>query len=152
MPLSGIGSSMTLGAGTVVRAVSWSMHEMMRWSVGVFKYLSLSDGCHRRTDHCVDARKFAQVVSGHRQTGGPKRPGRQAPRRPPGVRGRDQRLYGGHRPGGDGVGDARLRRPLLRGPRFGGGGRESVEHHPEVVAAYTVAGEASAILHVRAED
>jgi len=30
--------------------------------------------------------------------------------------------------------------------------RESVEHHPEVVAAYTVAGEASAILHVRAED
>jgi DNA-binding Lrp family transcriptional regulator len=30
--------------------------------------------------------------------------------------------------------------------------RDSVEHHPEVVAAYTVAGEASAILHVRAED
>jgi DNA-binding Lrp family transcriptional regulator len=30
--------------------------------------------------------------------------------------------------------------------------REAVEHHPEVVAAYTVAGEASAILHVRAED
>ncbi len=30
--------------------------------------------------------------------------------------------------------------------------RGAVEHHPEVVAAYTVAGEASAILHVRAED
>jgi DNA-binding Lrp family transcriptional regulator len=30
--------------------------------------------------------------------------------------------------------------------------RAAVEHHPEVVAAYTVAGEASAILHVRAED
>jgi DNA-binding Lrp family transcriptional regulator len=30
--------------------------------------------------------------------------------------------------------------------------RAAVEDHPEVVAAYTVAGEASAILHVRAED
>src|SRR3712207_2353554 len=30
--------------------------------------------------------------------------------------------------------------------------REAVEHHPEVEAAYTVAGEASAILHVRARD
>jgi len=30
--------------------------------------------------------------------------------------------------------------------------RAAVDHHPEVVAAYTVAGEASAILHVRAED
>src|SRR5438067_509130 len=30
--------------------------------------------------------------------------------------------------------------------------RAAVEAHPEVVAAYTVAGEASAILHVRAED
>jgi DNA-binding Lrp family transcriptional regulator len=30
--------------------------------------------------------------------------------------------------------------------------REAVEHHPEVAAAYTMAGEASAILHVRAED
>jgi DNA-binding Lrp family transcriptional regulator len=30
--------------------------------------------------------------------------------------------------------------------------RSAVEHHPEVAAAYTVAGEASAILHVRAED
>ena len=30
--------------------------------------------------------------------------------------------------------------------------RHAVEHHPEVVAAYTVAGEASAVLHVRAED
>src|SRR4051812_20392094 len=30
--------------------------------------------------------------------------------------------------------------------------RDAVEHHPEVAAAYTVAGEASAILHVRAED
>src|SRR3954449_5610429 len=30
--------------------------------------------------------------------------------------------------------------------------RTAVEGHPEVVAAYTVAGEASAILHVRAED
>ena len=29
--------------------------------------------------------------------------------------------------------------------------REAVEHHPEVVAAYTVAGDASAILLVRAE-
>ena len=28
--------------------------------------------------------------------------------------------------------------------------REAVEHHPEVAAAYTVAGEASAMLHVRA--
>lgn len=28
----------------------------------------------------------------------------------------------------------------------------AVEHHPEVAAAYTVAGEASAILHVRARD
>jgi DNA-binding Lrp family transcriptional regulator len=27
-----------------------------------------------------------------------------------------------------------------------------VDRHPEVVAAYTVAGEASAMLHVRAED
>jgi DNA-binding Lrp family transcriptional regulator len=30
--------------------------------------------------------------------------------------------------------------------------RAAVERHPEVVAAYTVAGEASAMLHVRAED
>jgi DNA-binding Lrp family transcriptional regulator len=30
--------------------------------------------------------------------------------------------------------------------------RAAVEDHPEVVAAYTVAGEASAVLHVRAED
>jgi DNA-binding Lrp family transcriptional regulator len=30
--------------------------------------------------------------------------------------------------------------------------RAAVESHPEVVAAYTVAGEASAVLHVRAED
>jgi DNA-binding Lrp family transcriptional regulator len=30
--------------------------------------------------------------------------------------------------------------------------RAAVERHPEVVAAYTVAGEASAILHVRAAD
>jgi DNA-binding Lrp family transcriptional regulator len=30
--------------------------------------------------------------------------------------------------------------------------RAAVDKHPEVVAAYTVAGEASAILHVRAED
>jgi DNA-binding Lrp family transcriptional regulator len=30
--------------------------------------------------------------------------------------------------------------------------RAAVEQHPEVVAAYTVAGEASAVLHVRAED
>ena len=30
--------------------------------------------------------------------------------------------------------------------------RRAVEGHPEVVAAYTVAGEASAVLHVRAED
>ena len=30
--------------------------------------------------------------------------------------------------------------------------RAAVEAHPEVVAAYTVAGEASAVLHVRAED
>lgn len=30
--------------------------------------------------------------------------------------------------------------------------RAAVDRHPEVVAAYTVAGEASAVLHVRAED
>ena len=30
--------------------------------------------------------------------------------------------------------------------------RAAVEHHPEVAAAYTVAGEASAVLHVRARD
>ena len=30
--------------------------------------------------------------------------------------------------------------------------REAVERHPEVAAAYTVAGEASAMLHVRARD
>ena len=30
--------------------------------------------------------------------------------------------------------------------------RDAVEHHPEVEAAYTVAGEASAMLHVRARD
>jgi DNA-binding Lrp family transcriptional regulator len=30
--------------------------------------------------------------------------------------------------------------------------RDAVEHHPEVEAAYTVAGEASAIMHVRARD
>jgi DNA-binding Lrp family transcriptional regulator len=30
--------------------------------------------------------------------------------------------------------------------------KAAVSHHPEVVAAYTVAGEASAILHVRARD
>lgn len=30
--------------------------------------------------------------------------------------------------------------------------REAVERHPEVAAAYTVAGEASAIVHVRARD
>jgi DNA-binding Lrp family transcriptional regulator len=30
--------------------------------------------------------------------------------------------------------------------------KEAVAHHPEVVAAYTVAGEASAVLHVHAQD
>ena len=30
--------------------------------------------------------------------------------------------------------------------------RDAVEHHPEVAAAYTVAGDASAVLHVRARD
>jgi DNA-binding Lrp family transcriptional regulator len=30
--------------------------------------------------------------------------------------------------------------------------RDAVDHHPEVEAAYTVAGEASAMLHVRARD
>src|SRR5690348_11313689 len=30
--------------------------------------------------------------------------------------------------------------------------RDAVEHHPEVEAAYTVAGEASALVHVRARD
>jgi DNA-binding Lrp family transcriptional regulator len=30
--------------------------------------------------------------------------------------------------------------------------RDAVEHHPEVEAAYTVAGEASAIVHLRARD
>ncbi len=30
--------------------------------------------------------------------------------------------------------------------------RAAVEHHPEVAAAYTVAGEASAVLHLRARD
>jgi DNA-binding Lrp family transcriptional regulator len=30
--------------------------------------------------------------------------------------------------------------------------RDAVEHHPEVEAAYTVAGEASAMLHVMAQD
>ena len=30
--------------------------------------------------------------------------------------------------------------------------REAVERHPEVEAAYTVAGEASAVVHVRARD
>jgi len=30
--------------------------------------------------------------------------------------------------------------------------KQAVDRHPEVVAAYTVAGEASAMLHVRAED
>ncbi len=30
--------------------------------------------------------------------------------------------------------------------------REAVEHHPEIESAYTVAGEASAIMHVRARD
>jgi DNA-binding Lrp family transcriptional regulator len=30
--------------------------------------------------------------------------------------------------------------------------REALEHHPEVEAAYTVAGEASAVVHVRARD
>ena len=30
--------------------------------------------------------------------------------------------------------------------------RDAVEHHPEVAAAYTVAGEASAVVHVRARD
>ena len=34
----------------------------------------------------------------------------------------------------------------------GGDVRAAVEGHPEVVGAYTVAGDASAILHVRAED
>src|ERR1044072_5612992 len=33
-----------------------------------------------------------------------------------------------------------------------GGGRAAGERHPEVEAAYTVAGEASAMLHVRARD
>ena len=30
--------------------------------------------------------------------------------------------------------------------------RAAVEHHPEVVSAFTVAGEAAAVLHVRARD
>jgi DNA-binding Lrp family transcriptional regulator len=38
------------------------------------------------------------------------------------------------------------------GRMSGGEIRTAVEHHPEVVGAYTVAGEGSAILHLRAED
>ena len=38
------------------------------------------------------------------------------------------------------------------GRMSGGEIRAAVEHHPEVVGAYTVAGEGSALLHVRAED
>jgi DNA-binding Lrp family transcriptional regulator len=41
---------------------------------------------------------------------------------------------------------------FCEGRMSGGEVRAAVEHHPEVAAAYTVAGEASAILHVRAED
>src|SRR3954453_22048229 len=38
------------------------------------------------------------------------------------------------------------------GPQAAGEVRDAVEHHPEVAAAYTVAGEASAVVHVRARD
>jgi DNA-binding Lrp family transcriptional regulator len=41
---------------------------------------------------------------------------------------------------------------FCEGRMSGGDVHSSVAQHPEVVGAYTVAGEASAILHVRAED
>jgi DNA-binding Lrp family transcriptional regulator len=41
---------------------------------------------------------------------------------------------------------------FCEGRMSGGDVQTSVAQHPEVVGAYTVAGEASAILHVRAED
>ena len=41
---------------------------------------------------------------------------------------------------------------FCEGRMSGGDVQSSVARHPEVVGAYTVAGEASAILHVRAED
>ena len=41
---------------------------------------------------------------------------------------------------------------FCEGRMSGGDVQASVGRHPEVVGAYTVAGEASAILHVRAED
>ena len=56
-------------------------------------------------------------------------------------------------PGRDGLAHARARVALLRGADGGGrGARRRSPGHPEVAAAYTVAGEASAILHVRARD
>ena len=82
-----------------------------------------------------------------------ERAGGQAARRPPRGRRRDPRLRGGRRPRPRSAG-ARTRssRSTARGGWRAAEVRAAVAGHPEVAAAYTVAGEASAILHVRARD
>ena len=55
-------------------------------------------------------------------------------------------------PGALRLDDPRAGRAVLRGADGGAEVREAVERHPEVEAAYTVAGEASAVVHVRARD
>ena len=66
------------------------------------------------------------------------------------ARRRDPRLHGGGRPGRVRLARRGLRRPLLRGPHAGRGDQARRGREPAVVSAHTVAGEASAILHVMA--
>ena len=83
----------------------------------------------------------------------PVRSGGQAPRRPARARRRDPRLHGDRRPARRSAGTPRRSSTCTA---RGGCPREAikraVEREPGVVAAHTVAGEASALLHVMAQD
>ena len=68
------------------------------------------------------------------------------------ARRRHPRLLRERRPVGVRLEHARLRRALLRGPDVGRRGPRRRREHPEVEAAYTIAGAPSAILHLRAAD
>ena len=80
----------------------------------------------------------------------PVRAGGQAPRRPARARRRGARLHRDRRPGGVRLARRGVRRPVLRGQHAGRGDQAGRPARAGVVSAHTVAGEASALLHVMA--
>ena len=110
-------------------------------------------GRHRPADRCAAAAERAALVPGI---------GLRVSLCAPAVKrrvdrleadGRDPRLHGARRPRRRfGWATHAFVALYCEGRMAAAEVREAVERHPEVAAAYTVAGEASAILHVRARD